>query len=424
MRGRQGLHLHRLLDWRGLLHLRGQLNRRGLLDCCGLLLLVARVFFLRGRQGLHLHRLLDWRGLLHLRGQLNRRGFLNRCRLLRLPLVLRAHLVHHGLHLARIHCSGRSSGASQALGLGMVVLFDLFALGRGGHAGPPGIDFWCVDLLGDHGRGKAGLGRFHLGGVEEELGADPAGEFAAMVLRPVAVALAHKLQHLNAVLGALGDPPVVQAAVEDEAAWAVPGNDRDVGDVHRAVDDGDIPLARNQDIAQHRRAEIAVFAEGIGQGANVVVAIHPYADARLRLKDRIGRQRRPADVIIALAPGDPCRAPFVIRLPDPAVIFQANPAAIMVGDGAEILVGNPCPSRIRVAPVAVGVGTPIAIHPPRLPAIAVRIHIHPAPVGRKAFVKIRERDARLGLPGQDGAKQNGQHEGEQEVFYFHQKRGC
>ena len=315
--------------------------------------------------------------------------------------------MHQGLHLGRVHGCGGGVGPGQPPGLVMIVRFDLLPFGGIGDAAPPPVDFRRVDLLGNHGRGERRRRRFHHGGIDEELVADPAGKLGAVVLRPIAVGLAHELQRLDAVLGTRGNLGVIRAAIENHRARSVSVDDGDVGDVHRVVDDGDIALARHQDIAHYGRAEVAVFTEGIGRGADVVVAVHPNADARARLKHRVGRQRRPANVIVAPPPGDPRRAPLVTRLPDPAVILEANPAAIMAGDGAEVLVGNPRPARIRVAPVAVGVGAPIAFQPPGLPAIAVGVHIHPRAVGRKAVVKKGERDARLGLPGQGRAKQNG-----------------
>ena len=76
----------------------------------------------------------------------------------------------------------------------------------------------------------------------------------------------------------------------------------------------------------------------------------------------IRRQRRPADIIIAAAPIDPGRAPFIAWNPEPAKPPVVRPAAIVEGHPTPVglfLVGDPVPAPLfGVDPSSVRVGTP------------------------------------------------------------------
>ena len=85
----------------------------------------------------------------------------------------------------------------------------------------------------------------------------------------------------------------------------------DVGDVGRLIDDGHVALGRNHGALRARRAELPCFNEAILLRADVVITVRPIVNAGAAIEARFGRERRPADIVVALAPGDPGRRPFV-----------------------------------------------------------------------------------------------------------------
>jgi hypothetical protein len=139
----------------------------------------------------------------------------------------------------------------------------------------------------------------------------------------------------------------------------------DVRDVHRVINVGNILHSRSDVTAQNRFADVTDLAEIIIFRADIVLDVYLRTDRRALINDTRSarRQRRPADVITASPPRNPCGAPVQILSgkPDPAITRKIRPAAIMISGPAEILVRNPCPSVIRVSPVPVGVGTPVRI---------------------------------------------------------------
>ena len=140
---------------------------------------------------------------------------------------------------------------------------------------------------------------------------------------------------------------------------------RDVGDVHRVIDVGDVLHSRSDVIAQDRFTDVADLAEIVIFRTDIVLNVHlrTYGPALINDTRSAGRQRRPADIITTGSPGDPCGAPVQILSgkPDPAIIRKIRPATIMISGPAEILVRDPCPSVVRVSPVPVGVRTPVLI---------------------------------------------------------------
>ena len=322
-----------------------------------------------------------------------------------------------------IHGIDRGGLAIEPPGLILITLFDPvpFPVVRNSH--PAFVDLRGVDCAGHSRRGKPLLRRFDIRRGDEKLAVDLPRHLGTRMANPIAIGLAHQLQHFDPVFGPLGHAPVVGAAVEDRATVVASADERDVGDVDRAVDDNDVLASREDVVTDDRCAKIPVFTEVICRGADVVVAVDPDADAGVGVKIDLRGERRPADVIVALAPGNPGRPPLVIGPPDPAEILQADPPAVVIRDRSKIFIGDPGPARIGVSPIAVGVRPPIGIDPPRLPAIAVVVDVHPVPVGLEAVVEIREGDTRRGLPGQNAHAQKRQQGRQQQGFDFH-RRGC
>ena len=113
---------------------------------------------------------------------------------------------------------------------------------------------------------------------------------------------------------------------------------------YRAIDDDgpseddDGALWRQEVGAQARRDQVARRHEDPVGGIIVV-----FVDQLIR------RQRRPADIIVAAAPIDPGRAPFVARNPEPAEPPVMRPATIVKGHPTPVglfLVGDPVPAPL------------------------------------------------------------------------------
>src|SRR5207249_9496016 len=94
--------------------------------------------------------------------------------------------------------------------------------------------------------------------------------------------------------------------------------------------------------------------------ADVVIAVGPVMDAAASIEMRFGRQWRPAHVILARAPGDPGRRPFIARHPNPADAPQPQPASIPISRPVVGLLGNPGPTGVAVNPATFCVGPPVA----------------------------------------------------------------
>ena len=156
------------------------------------------------------------------------------------------------------------------------------------------------------------------------------------------------------------------ARIDRRAAAAVA--DRTV-DHARAPESAGAPRLRHHVTAPARRGQIARRDEHpIGR---VVVVL---------FNDLVGRQRRPADIIAAVAPIDPGRSPFIVRNPEPAERTVVRPAAVVEDHPAPIFfcrIGDPIPAPfVGVDPMAVLVRPPIrrqfVRHPDLAPARAAR----------------------------------------------------
>ena len=103
-------------------------------------------------------------------------------------------------------------------------------------------------------------------------------------------------------------------------------------------------------------------------------------------------ERRPADVLRAVAPGHPGRRPLVARDPDPSLVGVIGPSAVVVRRPSPRLVRDPQPSLVRPFPAAVVVGAPAGgdVRGPPDPTI-VR-HRHPLTVRSQAVLEGVEAD--------------------------------
>lgn len=75
-----------------------------------------------------------------------------------------------------------------------------------------------------------------------------------------------------------------------------------VGHVGRLIDDGDVALARHDVALDLFVSKFPRRDEAVLVGANVVIVIGPIMNAAAAIEARFRRQRRPADIFIALAP--------------------------------------------------------------------------------------------------------------------------
>ncbi len=170
-------------------------------------------------------------------------------------------------------------------------------------------------------------------------------------------------------LAALGTHLVIIRTFVDDRCVVV----GDIGDVGGLIDDSDIAFRRQDRGLNPLRAKLPGCDEGILVRPDVVIVIRPIVDAGALIEPRFRGQRRPADVIVALAPRNPGRRPFIARNPDPADSTQTRPAPVMIGRPAEWLFRNPSPAGVGVNPATVRVRTPTprAFGLARLPNIPV-----------------------------------------------------
>lgn len=153
--------------------------------------------------------------------------------------------------------------------------------------------------------------------------------------------------------------------------------------------DVDVAFRRHHRAPNFFRAEFVTRDKRILVRPDVVIIIRPIVDSAAPVEARFRRQGRPADVILARAPGNPGRRPFVPGHPDPTDASQAQPAAIMIGGPTKRLIGNPSPTGVAINPAAFGVGPPIArlFGLARLPDVAVFARLSPFAVRLEFLVK-------------------------------------
>jgi hypothetical protein len=137
------------------------------------------------------------------------------------------------------------------------------------------------------------------------------------------------------------------------------------------------------------RAEFVGRDKGILVWPNIVIAVRPIVNATAPIEARLGRQRGPADIILARSPRDPGRRPFIARHPDPANATQPQPATVVVSRPPKRLLGNPRPAGVAINPAAFGIGPPIAglFCLTRLPDVTVIARFAPLAVGIELLIK-------------------------------------
>jgi hypothetical protein len=181
----------------------------------------------------------------------------------------------------------------------------------------------------------------------------------------------------------------------------------DIGDVCRLINDRHVALGRNEGCLNAARAKLICRNEAVLVRADVVIIVSPVMNTGPPIKTRFGRQRRPTDIIITLAPRHPGGRPLISGNPNPSDVAQPGPAPVMVGCPAERLFRYPSPARVGVNPSAVGVRTPRAraLRLPRLPDKSVARSLTPDAIriefpvkGRMGRGRYISRSVRPGSP--------------------------
>ena len=163
--------------------------------------------------------------------------------------------------------------------------------------------------------------------------------------------------------------------------------------VHRAVDQAGF--------AQDDHAAVPRHEVGAHARLGDIAQRHEHPVVRLlvvSVHQVVRRQRRPADIVAAIAPIDPGRRPFVARHPEPAEAAVHGPAAVVIDHPAPIVLarfGDPVPAPVvGKDPAAVFIGPPIRRHPVRHPDLAVTWVADPMAVGiercRHVFGRLRD----------------------------------
>jgi len=185
--------------------------------------------------------------------------------------------------------------------------------------------------------------------------------------------------------------------------WSFVNNRRvrkgDPGHVRRVHGDADIALRRNHSAPDMFRAKFVTRDERILVRSDVVIIVRPIVDALAMIEPRLGRQRRPTNVILARPPRNPGGRPFIARYPDPADATQSHPATVVIRGPAERFVGNPGPAGVAIHPAAFGVRPPIArfFCYARLPDIAVLVSLPPITIRIEFLIKHSIRGGRASL---------------------------
>ena len=168
----------------------------------------------------------------------------------------------------------------------------------------------------------------------------------------------------------------------------------DVGDIYRLINVSDVAARRVDVAAQNRLAYETNIDKIIVSWTNIEFDIDASANRSAFIDNSAAarRQRSPANLIAAGAPGNPGRSPFQIaaREPNPSKIFDLRPATVVISRPTKVFIGDPGPTVVGVGPITVGVRTPIRITHGhfRLPAVAVIFDVNPASAGHVIVEEI------------------------------------
>ncbi len=184
------------------------------------------------------------------------------------------------------------------------------------------------------------------------------------------------------------------AAMREQAA--VTGVDADdVGDVGGLMENLRHPNRRQRAGGIAGADEMAGLDENIGGRADVVTGVAMGIEPGLPAATG-GWQRRPADAILAGAPGYPGGRPIRAGNPDPAVPGKLNPAAVVIADGAERLVRHPGPAMLAPTPAAIEIGAPSAVGGELgTPHVAMLLDIEPGAMRGQIITKLGFQSGRL-----------------------------
>jgi hypothetical protein len=159
------------------------------------------------------------------------------------------------------------------------------------------------------------------------------------------------------------------------------------GDIGGVVDNRQVERRRFDERLDERFEERALIHEAEIARRQVDGQVH---GARI---EGLRRQRRPANVTVARAPGDQGRAPIVTGHPHPTVARIIDPAAVMIGRPAERLFRDPEPAILGHFPMPDSIGSPGSADADRNPDPAVISAQHPAAIRRQ----LGKEDPEIGL---------------------------
>lgn len=106
--------------------------------------------------------------------------------------------------------------------------------------------------------------------------------------------------------------------------------------------------------------------------------------------------RRPTVIASVFSPGHPCRGPFVSRHPHPSIRVIIKPVAIVEGGPAPAVIRDPCPSVLRIYPVAARAVRSEPCARARHPYIAIIGIADPGAIWAQLIVEYLETYADLG----------------------------
>ena len=110
------------------------------------------------------------------------------------------------------------------------------------------------------------------------------------------------------------------------------------------------------------------------------------------------RQRSPSHVLFVTSPFHPCRGPFGVRHPNPALVRVFIPSAIVIGDFGKGLVGIKIPANLIVIdPISPRVRFPVLWQPTGLPDLANGVDFHKLSLRGNALTKEVYRYSAIGL---------------------------
>jgi hypothetical protein len=166
----------------------------------------------------------------------------------------------------------------------------------------------------------------------------------------------------------------------------------DIGHVHRIGDIGDVHVRFDNPLSKHRLTDVSNVNKVIIGGPDIVIYVDVSGDRRAFVDELVNtarRQRCPSDVVSTRSPGNPSRAPFTARYPEPAAITEADPTPIVIGGPTKILIGDPSPTDVRIGPVSIRVWAPSDVCHSNcgLVAIPVISHLNPAAIPANVVVE-------------------------------------